>query len=176
MISMFHHKINSNFDMKKYIQKISLFVIIVAILTSIDQTTKYLVTKYLKAGSKIIVINDILEIFYFENNGAAFGILKGKQSFFYIVTIVVFIFILYYIYKLPMTKKMFPLFLNISLLTSGALGNFIDRVRLQYVVDFIYFKPIDFPVFNIADSYITISCVIFIYLIVFYYKNEELLK
>ena len=159
--------------MKKQIQKIFLFIFIVTILTSIDQFTKYIVTKYLKEGSKIILLNDIFEIFYYENNGAAFGILKGQQLFFYVITIIIFIFIIYYIYKMKLSKKMFPLFLNISLLTAGALGNFIDRVRLKYVVDFIYFKPIDFPVFNVADMYITISCILFIYLIMFYYKNED---
>ena len=74
---------------------------------------------------------------------------------------------------MPFTKKIFPLFFNTSLLTAGTFGNFIDRVRLKYVVDFIYFKPIDFPVFNVADMYITISCILFIYLIMFYYKNED---
>lgn len=160
--------------MKKQIQKISLFIIIVFILTGIDQFTKYLVTKYLKEGTKLILLNDIFEIFYFENNGAAFGILKGQQLFFYVITIIIFGFIIYYISKMNLTKRMLPLFLNIALLTAGALGNFIDRVRLKYVVDFIYFKPIDFPVFNVADMYITISCIIFIYLIMFYYKNEDL--
>ncbi len=63
--------------MKKQIQKILLFIFIVSILTSVDQFTKNIVTKYLKEGSKIIFLNDIFEIFYFENNGAAFGILKG---------------------------------------------------------------------------------------------------
>lgn len=159
--------------MKKQIQKISLFIIIVFILTGIDQFTKYLVTKYLKEGTKLILLNDIFEIFYFENNGAAFGILKGQQLFFYVITIIIFGFIIYYISKMNLTKRMLPLFLNIALLTAGALGNFIDRVRLKYVVDFIYFKPIDFPVFNVADMYITISCIIFIYLIMFYYKNED---
>ena len=158
--------------MKKQIQKI-LFIFIVSILTSVDQFTKYIVTKYLKEGSKIIFLNDIFEIFYFENNGAAFGILKGQQLFFYVITIIIFVFIVYYICKMPFTKKIFPLFFNTSLLTAGTFGNFIDRVRLKYVVGFIYFKHIDFPVFNVADMYITISCTLFIYLIMFYYKNED---
>ncbi len=160
--------------MKKQIETILLFIFIVSILTSVDQFTKYIVTKYLKEGSKIIFLNDIFKIFYFENNGAAFGILKGQQLFFYVITIIIFVFIVYYKCKMPFTKKIFPLFFNISLLlTDGTFGNFIDRVRLKYVVDFIYFKPIDFPVFNVADMYITISCVLFIYLIMFYYKNED---
>ncbi len=75
---------------------------------------------------------------------------------------------------MPFTKKIFPLFFNISLLTLGTFGNFIDRIRLKYVVGFIYFKHIDFPLFNVADMYIiTISCILFIYLIMFYYKNED---
>ena len=160
--------------MKKQLKKLSMFLSIVIVLTGIDQISKFLVTKYLKDGKVIKLFNDIFELLYYENNGAAFGILKGQQLFFYMITIVILIFIIYYIYRMNLNKKTYPLFLNIALLTAGALGNFIDRIRLKYVIDFIYFKPIDFPVFNIADSYITISCVVFVYLILFYYKNEDL--
>ena len=97
--------------MKKQIEKILLFIFIVSILTSVDQFTKYIVTKYLKEGSKIIFLNDIFKIFYFENNGSAFGILKGQQMFFYVITIIIFVFIVYYICKMPFTKKYFHCFL-----------------------------------------------------------------
>lgn len=59
------------------------------------------------------------------------------------------------------------------LLAAGAIGNFIDRVRFGYVRDFIYFKIINFPVFNVADCYVTVSVIIFIILILFVYKNED---
>ena len=160
--------------MKKNIFKFTIFIIISSFLIFLDQITKYYVTKNLKNGGIKIFFNDIFEIFYYENNGAAFGILKGWQLFFYIITIIVFLLIFYYIYKLELNKKMLPLFLDIILIFSGAAGNFIDRIRLKYVIDFIYFKPIDFPVFNVADSYITVGCFIFIFLVLFVYKNEDI--
>ena len=60
------------------------------------------------------------------------------------------------------------------MICSGALGNFIDRIAHRYVVDFFYFELIDFPVFNVADIYVTVSAVLLILLILFYYKEDEL--
>ena len=60
-----------------------------------------------------------------------------------------------------------------TMLVSGAIGNFIDRVRFGYVRDFIYFKLINFPVFNVADCYVVIGCILFGILILFYYKDQE---
>lgn len=59
------------------------------------------------------------------------------------------------------------------LLAAGGLGNFIDRLFLGYVRDFLYFKLIDFPVFNVADSYVTIGLVILIILIMFVYNEKD---
>ena len=57
---------------------------------------------------------------------------------------------------------------------AGAVGNLIDRIRYQYVVDFFYFSLIDFPIFNVAACYAVIACILFAYLILFFYKEEEL--
>ena len=59
-------------------------------------------------------------------------------------------------------------------IASGAIGNLIDRIVLKYVVDFLYFELIDFPVFNIADCYITISVIILAIMLIFYYKEEDI--
>lgn len=59
------------------------------------------------------------------------------------------------------------------LLIAGAVGNLIDRVRLNYVIDFFYFKLIDFPIFNVADCYVVVACIIFAFLILFYYKEDS---
>ena len=66
-----------------------------------------------------------------------------------------------------------PLLITCTLLVSGAAGNFIDRVRFGYVRDFIYFKLINFPVFNVADCYVTVSVVLLIILILFVYKEDD---
>ena len=73
-----------------------------------------------------------------------------------------------------MTKKYAPLRICAIFILAGGLGNFIDRVRLNYVVDFFYFELIDFPIFNVADIYVTVTMFVLLYLIFFYYKEEDL--
>jgi len=75
--------------------------------------------------------------------------------------------------KLPETSRFTPLRLCFLLIIAGAMGNWIDRLRQGYVVDFIYFKPIDFPVFNVADIYVTCAAFGLILLLLFYYTEEE---
>ena len=71
-------------------------------------------------------------------------------------------------------KHYAPLYLSLILIFSGAVGNFIDRVKNKYVVDFIYFKLIDFPVFNFADICITIGCAVLILSLIFIYRGEDI--
>ena len=75
---------------------------------------------------------------------------------------------------IPQERKFLPLDILCVLLLSGAIGNFIDRVSQSYVVDFIYFSLIDFPIFNVADCYVSISAVLLFILVLFYYKEEDL--
>ena len=160
--------------MKNLIKKYILFFLFSSILIFLDQYTKFLATLNLKNGNVVVIIKNILEFFYVENDGAAFGILKGQQYFFYLVTLFVLIGILIYIYKIPFEKKYIPIWIAISMLFSGSIGNFIDRITKRFVVDFIYFKPIDFPVFNVADILITISCILFIILFLFFYREDDI--
>ena len=142
------------------------------ILIFIDQLTKSIVTNNLSTGNKIIVIPEVFEIFYLENRGAAFGILQGQRVLFFVITIIVLLLLVVFLFRLPYQKKYIPLYIVLLLIFSGAIGNFIDRITKGYVVDFLYFKPINFPLFNLADSYITIACFLLLYLIVFHYKEE----
>ena len=165
--------------LKKYFDKnngikLIIFLFCSLILIFIDQLTKRLVTKYLFNGNKIVVLKDIFEIFYLENRGAAFGILQGQRELFFIITIVVLLMLLIFLFRLPYKKKYMPLYIVLILIFSGAIGNFIDRITKGYVVDFLYFKTINFPFFNVADSYITIACFFLLYLLIFHYKEEEL--
>ena len=92
---------------------------------------------------------------------------------FLVLTVIMICLITYVVLKTPLIRKYIPVYITCILLAAGAIGNFIDRVRLGYVRDFIYFKIINFPVFNIADCYVTVSVIIFIILILFVYKNED---
>ena len=131
---------------------------IVAITLVIDQLTKFLVVNYMTIGQSISVIDNFLYITSHRNEGAAWGILQGKMTFFYIVTLVVIGVVILWIRRLDMKKEKL-LIIALSLILGGALGNFIDRVMYQHVVDFIntYIFGYDFPIFNIADSALCIG-------------------
>ena len=75
--------------------------------------------------------------------------------------------------KLPATRHFFWLNAVAVLFFAGAIGNFIDRVRQGYVVDFFYFSLINFPIFNVADIYVTAAAFLLIFLCLFYYKEED---
>ena len=154
--------------MNKSILKYFIFVVSSIFLIALDQLTKYFATKYLQHNKPFVIIDNVLELTYVENRGAAFGILQNKQLLFYALTIVVLVAICVLLYKIDDFKNNIFYFVFLILIFSGAIGNFIDRLKNKYVVDFIYFKPIDFPVFNLADIYITIACVfMIIYLFIF---------
>lgn len=156
--------------MKKYISAIiSVFVLIL-----LDQYTKILALTHLKDQDSFVIWDGVFELCYLENRGAAFGILQNQQIFFIIMTFIVFIGIGYVYKRTPDTKKYFPLRFTIILLTAGAVGNMIDRILRGYVVDFFYFSLIDFPIFNVADIYITVTFFLLAILLLFYYKDDEL--
>lgn len=160
--------------MKRTVLKYILFFLISGLLIFIDQLTKKLAYKYLYNKEPIVLIDNVLELVYVENRGAAFGILQNMHVLFYVLTVVVLIVLLINLYKLDLTSKYIPYCAFLVLIFSGAIGNFIDRVKNKYVVDFIYFKPIDFPVFNFADICITVGCIVLIFSFIFIYKGEDL--
>ena len=135
-----------------------LVLAIVAVTIIVDQLTKFLVVKYMTLGQSISVIDNFLYITSHRNEGAAWGILQGKMIFFYVVTLVVIGLVILWIRKLDIKKEKL-LVIALSLILCGALGNFIDRVMYQHVVDFIntYIFGYDFPIFNIADSALCIG-------------------
>ncbi|MBP3200248.1 MAG: signal peptidase II [Lachnospiraceae bacterium] len=158
--------------MNKSILKYFIFVVSSIFLIALDQLTKYFATKYLQHNKPFVIIDNVLELTYVENRGAAFGILQNKQLLFYALTIVVLVAICVLLYKIDDFKNNIFYFVFLILIFSGAIGNFIDRLKNKYVVDFIYFKPIDFPVFNLADIYITIAC-IFMVIYLFIFDREK---
>ncbi|PLR87541.1 signal peptidase II [Bacillus sp. V33-4] len=130
---------------------IAIFVIVV------DQWTKWLVVKTMELGESIEIIENFLYITSHRNRGAAWGILEGQMGFFYIITIIVIVGIVYYIQKAAKGKRL--LGVSLGLMLGGAIGNFIDRVWRKEVVDFVdtYIFGYDFPIFNIADSSLVIG-------------------
>ena len=128
---------------------------------------------HLKGQKSIELIPGVFEFQYLENRGAAFGIMQNQQWFFILLTVAYLVAVAVIYFKIPRTKRFFLLHVLAVLLTSGALGNFIDRVRLQYVVDFFYFSLIDFPIFNVADIFVVVSFFLLMFCVLFVYKDEE---
>ena len=144
------------------------------LLVLFDQWTKYQAVVYLKDQDPIVLIKGVFELHYLENKGAAFGILQGQRGIFLICTAVVMCLIVLIYIRLPKTGRFMPLCVSLVLIASGAVGNVIDRLANAYVVDFLYFKLIDFPVFNVADCYVTVGALMLAVVIIFIYKDGEL--
>lgn len=151
----------------------SLFIIYMAVLVIFDQITKLIARTTLSAGD-IDIIPGVLQLHLLYNTGAAFSILTGKTIVFYVLTPVIAAVIIYFFIRLPFVKKYLPMAFVLTSLVAGAAGNYIDRLVFSKVTDFIYFSIINFPVFNVADIYVTISVIVLLVLILFYYKDEEL--
>ena len=147
--------------------------LLILFLVLLDQGTKYLAILYLKGTSGIPLIDQVLTLRYLENRGMAFGLLQNKILFLVLICMFFFVAIIYLFIKTPATVYYRPLLYTAAVVFSGAMGNFIDRVFRRYVVDFIYFSLIDFPVFNVADIYVVCSGVLLIILVCFKYKNDE---
>lgn len=140
----------------------------------LDQGTKYLAIINLKGQSPYVLWEGVFQLEYLENRGAAFGLFQNQRIFFILSVALIVIAVLWFYAKVPMTKHFFPLRVCAVFVMSGAIGNFIDRLRLNYVVDFLYFKLINFPVFNVADIYVTVAAFSFFLLLFFYYREEDL--
>lgn len=151
-----------------------IFMFFVAILVFIDQITKYFAVCSLKEDGPFVILKDVFELRYLENTGAAFGIMQGGKVLFLLITIVMIGFILYVYFKLPAERKYHALRVICLVIEAGAIGNMIDRLRQDFVIDFFYFRLINFPIFNVADIYVTVSVFCLIICFLFYYKEEDL--
>lgn len=155
--------------MKKYIWGLLLTIL----LTGVDQVTKILAREYLANTGGKDIIPGVFRLEYLENRGAAFGILQEQRIMLLFVTFLILAIVIYGYHKIPAGRRFFPMQLILLLITSGALGNMIDRIFRNYVVDFLYFQLIDFPIFNVADCYVVIGSALFMLLVLFYYKDED---
>lgn len=141
------------------------FLIAIGILF-LDQWTKYLALEFLSKMSTLPLIEGVLHLTFVKNTGAAFSILKDRQGLLIVFTGGVVILLIFYLAR---EAKHMSVLANIalSMIIGGAIGNLIDRIRLNFVVDFIDFRWIDFAVFNIADSFIVIGAILLGYAVIF---------
>lgn len=148
-------------------------MILTSIFVALDQWTKMLAVAHLKDQPSIVLIPGVFELKYLENTGAAFGMLSNQQTFFFIATILMGAGIVYLYFKTPDTAYYRPVNMLFIIILAGAIGNFIDRVSYQYVIDFFYFSLINFPIFNVADIYVTVGVAILLLLVFFKYEEND---
>ncbi len=136
-------------------------IIIIIIGIILDRISKLWAINTLSKGKDIVVIDNFFRFSYLENRGAAFGIFQNKTILLSIVTLVVITAMIYYIFKYKPESKV--LRLSIALIISGAIGNLIDRIYYNYVVDFIllHYKDVYYyPTFNVADILVVVGTIL----------------
>ena len=140
---------------------LKLVVLIVTLVVALDQLTKQFITRTMEIGDSTPIIDDFLYITYHRNSGAAFGILQGQMIFFYIITAIAIISIVIWLSKIDMKREK-VLAMALALILGGAIGNFIDRVIYQAVIDFVHtiWWGNSFPIFNVADVALTIGAIL----------------
>ena len=147
-----------------------IYFIIAAVVLLVDIITKYAAEGALMSVDTIPVINNIFHLTYVENRGIAFGMLSGGRIIFIIVSIIVLAALLIVILKTDKSLRTVWLKAGGALVAGGAVGNMIERVFKGYVVDFLDFRIIDFPVFNIADIAVCIGAAM---LVIHFLKAED---
>lgn len=123
----------------------------------IDQIVKTAIVDHLELSQHKVIINGVISLTHLRNNGAAWSLLEGQQWFFTVVTVFVLIIATWVLIK-NINKNWYAF--SLSLIISGALGNFIDRIRQGYVVDMFQLDFINFPIFNVADILLSVGFVI----------------
>ncbi|GIO26081.1 signal peptidase II [Ornithinibacillus bavariensis] len=149
------------------------YYILAVIVIAVDQFTKYLVVKNMELYEQIPIIDGFFSLTSHRNSGAAWGMLQGKMGFFYAITILVIVGVIYYLHKFGKENRLFAFAL--ALILGGAIGNFIDRLLHQEVVDFFDFTIFgyDFPIFNIADSALTVGIILVIIATIIEEKKQK---
>lgn len=162
-------------EMNSRSKRITIDILLFVILLLADRLTKIWAVNVLKDNKPIPVIRNVLELYYLPNGntGAAFGILAGHRILFLAIAIVVVTVISYMVYNMPSDRKYRTVEILLVFIASGGVGNMIDRIVNNFVIDFIYISCINFPIFNVADMYVSVCTVILAVIILFRYKEED---
>ena len=145
------------------------FALFAAAIAAADQLTKYLVVQNIPLYEKVPLLPGVLGLTHVRNEGAAFSSFRGMQWLFVLIFVVLTLAVVYEYFKKPMPFTALERWC-IAAIYGGGLGNMIDRVRLGYVVDMLETEFMEFPVFNVADCFITCGCVVLMVHLVFFNK------
>ncbi len=148
--------------------------VLAVLLLVFDQFTKYLAIIHLKNKPAYVLIDGVLELQYLENRGSAFGMLQNQKVFILFVSITFMLILLFVLWKLPEQKKFNMVHFLLATVIAGGIGNMIDRFRFDYVVDFISFVLINYPIFNVADIYVVVATFGLAAVFLFVLKEEDL--
>ncbi|MRI84798.1 signal peptidase II [Aerococcaceae bacterium WS4759] len=134
--------------------------LVALLMVLVDQIIKKWTTSSLQLHESRSGIDGLFDFYYIRNEGAGWGILQGRMWFFYVVTFVIIVYLIYLIYK----HRQGSLFLKCTygLLLGGAIGNLIDRIINGYVIDMFRLTFMNFPIFNVADMALSIGVVLLI--------------
>lgn len=157
---------------KKKLLFLDFFLIL--FLVALDQTIKYFASAILEQQGSIVLFEGVLQLTFLKNNGGILGFLQNQTPFILFMAGILLLVILYLLIKLPDKPRFAVLHPVLSCLLAGAIGNLTDRLRFGYVIDYIYFLGIDFPIFNFADILISLSTIVLLFLLLFYYKEKDL--
>ena len=138
-------------------------------IVAVDQLTKFLVVENIPLYADVPLLPGVVQLTYAQNTGAAFSILQGQQWLFALIFAVFTAAIIWAYCKKALPFSKFEWFC-IAAIYGGGLGNMIDRLRLGYVIDMIETQFINFPVFNVADSFITCGCIALMVSLIFFNK------
>ena len=160
--------------MRKRTKMLLIDVVVMLVLLGLDQLTKYLAIINLKNHPAVVLWDGVLELNYLENRGSAFGMLQNQKFFILFIGVVFLAVILFFLFKLPEEKKFCTVHILLSAIVAGGVGNMIDRLHFDYVVDFISFVLIHFPIFNVADCYIVVATIVLFLLFLFVFEEKDL--
>lgn len=146
------------------------YTLFAAAAVVLDQVTKYLTVAHIPLGESVTFLPGVLELTYVQNDGAAFSSFRGRQGMFLLIFVVFTGIVLYEYFRKPMAFTKFERWC-IAAIYAGGIGNMIDRIRQGFVVDMFETVFMEFPVFNVADIFITCGCALIMVHLAFFNKK-----
>lgn len=148
-----------------------LLIVATALMVGLDQLTKYLAVQYLASGTRVSIWDGVLELYYSENRGIAWGMLENMRWPVIVITALMLAFVLWLLVSGRFRHSRLVT-IGGTMVLAGGIGNLIDRVFQGFVVDFIhYYKWFDFPIFNVADCFVSIGAVLILIYVFFFDIN-----
>ncbi|MBU4542143.1 MAG: signal peptidase II [Firmicutes bacterium] len=150
-----------------------IYIAIILFVIFLDQYTKYLVLAHIKPLDTLPLIPNVFHLTYVENTGAAFSLFTNMQIFLIIMTLIFLGVLIYFLINIPDIKENRIINISLAFIIGGAAGNLLDRLRLDFVVDFLDFRMIKFAIFNFADVFVVCGSII---LVLALFNNKNFLE